>query len=181
MGPTPEGHEDGEEHRRGIVKEIGESRKEARFRESLVAAGLIAKWTQSNVPRAIFIADLLAGRIVLRLQSGKSVNETERAHHGRIHEHLRVESQPAKIQGDLVAEVLAHQAQRLLLVPLGGMGPRLVEDPTVQRDSAGVRSIVPPLVQRETAQIGAVVHQPPNAAAVALVEGCPDEHLHHHQ
>jgi hypothetical protein len=62
----PQRHENGEEHRGGIVKEVRYLRIQTRLVELLIAACLIAQWTEGQLTyESLFIAHLLAGRVVV--------------------------------------------------------------------------------------------------------------------
>lgn len=72
------------------------------------------------------VAHLGGDRVVVHRD--EPVQEDEHAHDRRRDEPAGVEAEPGEVEGDLLAKVLAHVAQRLVLWPARPLGPVEVEN-----------------------------------------------------
>lgn len=61
------------------------------------------------------------------IQCGPRINKARKSHKRSRYEHVRVESQPGKIQRDLDSKIFFDMIQRLITIPLSYSGPFSVQ------------------------------------------------------
>lgn len=107
---TPERHEAGERNGEVVVEQVADARIDARVGQVPVVAVLVALRTHDD--RFARIADVRAEAV--RVQRPQAEQEADDANDGGGYQHVRVEAEPGKVQGDLDAKVLFDDVERLV-------------------------------------------------------------------
>lgn len=110
--PTPERHEARKRHREIVVKQMADPRIDARVGQIPIVADLVALRTHQNVGARF--ANVLA--VAVAGQRRQAKQEAHDANDRGGYQHVRVESEPGKVQGDLDAKVLFDVVERLVSV-----------------------------------------------------------------